>query len=136
MVIPITFSSDHPIAPQKTTLPSVVKQISLFNQTGGISTTALFTPKEAGVYRVSVYQMDTLNATSGTLSTVIDWTDSRTSLSQKPASDINLATIHSFNNGQSYIHSDANQTISYQSTISGISGTPKYSLLITVEKLS
>jgi hypothetical protein len=115
--------------------PIIVNQTSLVNQTSNIGLVTLYTPNATGTYRVSVYQVDTQSSLAGTLSTTISWIDDSGTQTQKPAGDISLTLLTSFSNGISYIEAKTGTNITYQTTLSGVTGTPKYSLYITVERL-
>lgn len=115
----------------------IVKQVSLTGKNATIPLTTLFTPSSNGTYRVSAYQVDSQSSVSGTLSTTISWMDeTSTSQNATPAPNLSLTIIGGFSQGSIYIDSKSGQNISYQATLSGVSGNPKYSLYITVEKLS
>lgn len=119
------------------TLPIVVSQVALTMQQNSINATNLYTPIINDVYRVSVYQVDSQSAIAGTLSTTITWTDQTgTTQGINPASNLSLISLHGFSQGTAYIDVLGTTNITYQTSLSGVTGTPQYSLYITVEKLS
>ena len=110
--------------------------ISQKNHTGSITTTNMLTVPTSGLYRISVYQNIVNTDTSGTLSTQIAWTDEN-SLTHglNPASDISFVTASNFSQGSIFIDVKSGTNITYQSTVSGVTGTPKYSVFISLEKI-
>ena len=114
-----------------------IGKVSLINQTSSQGPITIYTTPNNGQYLVSAYQVVSQASTAGTLSTSIQWNDETgTSQSQTPASNLSLVTLGSFTNGESFIDAKSGTPIKYQSTLSGITGTPKYDLFITVTKLS
>src|SRR5256885_9019229 len=71
-------SGSKPADASATGLPSpvIVARVAQTGQTTGIPTTALFTPKISGVYRISTYLAMTLRGTTGNWWNLqIGWTD-------------------------------------------------------------
>lgn len=113
---------------------SIVASVALTAQTGAINATTIYTPAAAGTYRVSVYHLVT-TAGGGTLTTTIGFSDDEGAKTVVPASDIDLSVDTQANTGTSFIRSTAT-AITYTVTIAGISGSPKFSLWIVVERLT
>jgi len=113
---------------------SVVASVALTGQGAAINATTIYTPSAAGTYRVNVYHLVT-TAGGGTLTTTIGFTDDEGAKTVVPASDIDLSVDTSANTGTSFIRSTAT-AITYTVTIAGISGSPKFSLFIVLERLT
>lgn len=117
--------------------PLIVSTVSLLNQTSNIGSTTLYTAVNSGTYRVSVYQIDVQSAIAGTLGTTISWTDeSNAAQTLKPAADVNVALLHGFSQGSIFIDVKAGSAIKYTTSLSGVTGSPLYNLMISTEKLS
>jgi hypothetical protein len=114
-------------------LPTVVQRVILTDQTGNITTTSLYVPPAAGLYRVSVYMICT-TAGGGTLGCTIGWSDNAGAKTIKPTSDVDLSSTANGATGDVFTQNTA-VAITYATAIAGISGSPKYLLAITVERL-
>ncbi len=109
--------------------------VSLTGQTGNISTTTIYTPPAAGLYRVSVYQICKVAGSAGTLNSVIGWTDAVGAKTLSPAADVTLTSTANGSTGNAFISATA-AAITYATTITGGAGSPQYDIHIVVEKLS
>lgn len=107
----------------------------LTGQTASIGTTTLFTAPSAGPFRVSVYHLCTTAGTAGTLATTIGWNDGSVAHTIAPAANVALTAVGNFAQGTAYLRVAAGQAITYSTTLTGVSGTPQYSLFIRVEAL-
>ncbi len=116
-------------------IPALYGQANLTGQTASIGTTTLYTVPTAGVYRVSVYHLCTTAGTAGTLTTTTGWNDGSASHTISPAANISLASVGNFAQGTAYLRVAAGQNITYSTTVSGVGGSPQYSLFIRVEAL-
>lgn len=116
-------------------VPAEYAQANLTGQTAGIGSTTLFTAPSAGVFRVSVYHLCTTAGTSGTLATTIGWNDGSAAHTISPAANVALAAVGNFAQGTAYLRVAAGQAITYSTTLTGVGGTPQYSLFIRVEAL-
>lgn len=114
-------------------LPTVVQRIILTDQTADITTTTLYVPPAAGLYRISVYQICT-TAGGGTLSCTIGWSDNAGAKTIKPTVDVDLSSTANGGIGDIFTQNTA-VAITYATAIAGKSGSPKYLLAITVERL-
>lgn len=135
--IGLSADTTHHIITISAAIPSlgVVNNTSYINQTSNIATTIYHVTSD-GVFRISIYQINTQSALAGTLSTALSWTDNTGSQTQTPAANISVTLLNTFSNGQSYIHAKAGSYISISTSLSGVTGSPKYSLFVTIEKLS
>lgn len=114
-------------------LPTVVQRIILTEQTADITTTSLYVPPAAGLYRVSVYMICT-TAGGGTLSCTIGWSDNVGAKTLKPTADVDLASTANGATGEVFTQNTA-VAITYATAIAGKTGSPKYLLAITIERL-
>lgn len=121
-------------------LVTVVGFTNRINQGSSIGTTTLYTTSSAypvntpGALRVSVYQQCITTGAAGTLSTTISWTDQVGATSATPASTLAL-TGTGRDSGSVFIGVSGSTTISFSTTLSGVIGSPKYNILIIVERL-
>lgn len=113
---------------------TVVATVQLTAQTGDIGATTIYTPAAAGLFRVNVYQICKVAGT-GTLSTVIGWTDSVGAKTISPASNVDLSSTANGATGTSFISATA-AAITYTTAIAGKAGSPEYNLYIVLEVLS
>ena len=111
-------------------------KVSIKNQTGSIGSTNLLTAPSSGLYRVSIYQNVVTSDVSGSLSSTIAWTD-EDSLTRglSPAANISFVSASNFSQGSIVIDAQSGTNITYQTTVSGTAGSPKYSIFISVEKI-
>lgn len=114
---------------------TIVATVSLTAQDAAIGATTIYTPAAAGTFRVNVYQICHTAGAAGTLATTIGWTDPVTAKTIKPAADIVLDSTANGATGIAFIVTTAS-AITYTTTITGGSGSPKYNLYIVVEALS
>lgn len=130
--------SNHTIEIGISKTSQIVSNISLLNQsTVNGTTNLLYTAPTNGVYRVSVYEEPQIAGSSGTISTLITWTDqSAQTRGLTPAPDSSLNGNNHFSQGSIYIDVQGTTNITYQVTIHNPSVGETYNLFITVEKLS
>jgi len=114
---------------------TIVKSVALTAQDGDITTTTLYTPAAAGVYRISTYALTTTAGAGGTLDVTIGWTDSEQAQSSVVVNDLDLTVDKSASQNTLFVRATA-AAITYATAITGKSGTPAYSLFIIVERLS
>jgi len=108
--------------------------VDLTAQTANLGPTNIVAAVPAGVYRVSVYHFCSTAGAAGTLATTIGWSDG-TARTKKPAADIQLTSTANFDQGTLVLRAAAVTNITYQTVITGGSGTPKYDLYIRVEAI-
>jgi hypothetical protein len=112
---------------------TIVATAQLTGQTADISTATLYTPAEAGLYRINVYMICT-TAGGGTLSCTIGWTDIIGAKTLKPTADVDLASTANGAVGTSFISSGAS-AITYATAIANKTGSPQYALYLVLERL-
>lgn len=119
--------------------PNRVSNIAIFNQsaTNGTLTGTLYTAPTSGVYRVSVYQEPNIAGSSGTISTLIIWTDQAAQTrGQVAAPDSQLNGLNYYEEGSIFIDVQGTTNITYQSTITGVKSGTTINLFITLERIS
>lgn len=112
---------------------TVISTVQITAQTAAITTTTLFTPAAAGLFRVSVY-MDTTTTGTGTLTCTIGFSDDASTRTTQPAGSVDLSGLNA-STGITFIASGA-VAITYATAIAGLAGSPKYSLRIILEQLA
>lgn len=108
-----------------------VATVVLTGQTGSISSTDLVTG-QAGLYQASVYLLNTTPGSAGTLNATISAFDGVNTRNYSPAADISLS-LGGNSSGSAILYSSG--TVSYATTVTGASGSPQYSIRISLEKL-
>lgn len=116
-------------------LASIVGLVALTGQLSSIGSTSIFAPVNHGLYRVSIYQVCTVAGAVGTLSTSITFTDDIAAQSFQPALTLSLVGLNGFSQGVALIRALNTQPIKYSTTLTGIVGSPQYSLYIVAERL-
>jgi hypothetical protein len=117
--------------------PCRVAATSLSGQTGSIGNTTLYTPSVAGQYRVVLSLWTMAAGTSGTVSFSLSANTGSGAESFGSAS-LDLTKVNSGGqvSGQWNMHVDANQAISYNTTLTCSScGSPQYGIDVVVERL-
>lgn len=116
---------------------SIVGNIDLSAQAATISDTTIFTPLAAGMYRASVYVEVTTAGTAGTLAVQIKYSDDNgaQAVDPLPVATLSLAAT-GFSQGIIVIRSGSATAIKYNTTATGILGSPRYALKIVLERLS
>lgn len=112
---------------------TIVASVQLTGQTADISTTTIYTPAAAGLFRVNVYMICT-TAGTGTLSCTVGWSDVVGAKTISPAGTVDLASTANGSTGISFISTTA-AAITYATAIAGKAGSPQYAIYITVEAL-
>lgn len=113
---------------------TIVTVISATAQGAAINTTTLFTPSSNGLFRVSVY-MATTTTGVGTLSCTIGFSDDHGGRTTSPAGTVDLSGFNA-STGMTFIEAVTSVAITYATSISGLSGSPKYSLYIVLEQMA
>ena len=108
--------------------------VSLTGQTGNITTTTIYTPAAAGLFRVNVYMICT-TAGGGILSLTLGWTDIVGAKTLKPTSDVDLVSTANGATGNAFISTTAT-AITYATAIASKTGSPQYALYIVLEDLT
>ena len=114
-------------------LTAVIMTIPLTGQTGDISTTTIYTPVAAGLFKINVYMICTV-AGGGTLTCTIGWTDIVGAKTLEPASGVDLSSTANGAVGTSFISSGAS-AITYATAIAVKTGSPQYALYLVLEQL-
>ena len=121
-------------------VPQIVKELNLGNQTSGLSET-LFTPTNAGNYRVSVYiDVAPSSASAGFVTPTVSWNDGAS-----PASTTTETLQNAANNGDGvqsspgrgtipFLHAAAGSNISL-SVSDSLSTAVPYNIYVVVEQL-
>lgn len=121
--------------------PQVVAVLNLTGQTAAIGQTTLYTVPAggAGMYRASVSLILTTAGTGGVIFENTGWNNGTVA---NTVSTGNLSTtttlgteINSYTTGATCFYSAAGTTITYQTTFSGVTGSPAYSIRIRLEYL-
>ena len=112
---------------------TIVATIALTGQTGDISATTIYTPSTAWYFRVGVYMICT-TAGTGTLSSIIRWTDNAGSKSLSPAANVDLSSTSNGSTGNDFIRANGS-AITYETAIAGKAGSPVYEIYIVLEQL-
>jgi len=108
--------------------------VQLTGQTGDISTTTIYLPSAAGLYRINVYMICT-TAGGGSLSCTIGWSDIVGAKTLSPASAVDLSSTANGSVGTAFISSVTSVAITYATAIAGKTGSPQYALYLVLEKL-
>jgi hypothetical protein len=114
-------------------LPQVVAQLNLFNQTGAITTTQLYQPFFSAVFRVNYYLVITNPGTAGTFTPQVSYED--LSGIRTVSGNAAAATAAGFSQG-SFVFQSNLDPFDYSVAASGVTGSPVYSLYMTVERLT
>lgn len=107
----------------------------LINQHANVGPQVLFTAPIRDLYLVSIYQSNQLALASGALTTTIFWTDITGTKSAIPAPFIRFNNVNNFSTGSAFIEIEAGSTISFEAVVAGASGTPTYTLAISVVRV-
>lgn len=124
------------IATQGNGLAAIYKAVDLTAQTVSIGSTVLYAvpASGAGQYRVSVSLICSTAGTGGTVTaTIANNNGIGTPAQTTPA--LNLAALGNEVNTQFTLYSESSQPVSYQTTVAGETGSPKYDLHIRLEYL-
>ena len=114
--------------------PKILQNVQLTAQNADIADTAFTNANIAGRYRVSVYMdVSTLDATAGTVTAHIKYTDDGTSRSQSPIGMPLTST--NFVQATYYIHL-ASGSITYGATHTGAYNSAFYAFYATCERLA
>lgn len=109
---------------------------SAVNQTANIGSTNLYASALAGTYRVSVYLVDsTADVTAGTVTATIAYTDSVQAQTVSTVA-VALTVIGTFTQSTFFIQVANATNIAYSTSHTGIFGTAKYNVYITLERLN
>lgn len=100
-------------------------------QTTTLGPTVIFTADRTGLYRVSGSAVTSTAGVTGTLALSVVWgTYTKTFFT-----GLSLSVLGSSTGYSQLLHLTAADTVSYTSTITGGTGSPKYDLFVTVERL-
>jgi hypothetical protein len=117
--------------------PCRVAATSLTGQTASIGNTILYTPSVAGQYRVVLSLWTMVAGSSGTVSFSLS-ANTGSGAESFGSSSLDLTKVNSGGqvSGQWNMHVDANQAISYNTTLTCSScGSPQYGIDVVVERL-
>lgn len=113
----------------------ILASVALTGQTTTIADTNLLASVPAGRYRVHAYGVTSTANVAGTLFCNIKWNDG---VQAQTDSSCNwtASSLGSKSGATIYFHASATTNITYGVTITGQSGTPTYSLYITLERIA
>ncbi|MCA0025464.1 MULTISPECIES: hypothetical protein [unclassified Mesorhizobium] len=109
--------------------------VALTGQTGAIASTLVQTPKYATRYRVSFFMACTTAGSAGTATLLIQFTDPAAVSRNVSAGVLTLSSTANSIQGSVLVETTGSY-INYQTTVAGITGSPQYSLYITVERMN
>jgi hypothetical protein len=110
--------------------------VNLTGQNATITTTTLFSvgSSGAGVYRVAFSLIDTSSGSAGTVTATIGWNNGTGAQSSTTAS-LSLSSAGGEVSGDFIFTSAASQNITYATTVTGVLGSPFYTLKLRIEYL-
>src|SRR6185436_5118883 len=120
-------------------LVPVYAAVRLTAQTTSIGTTNLRVGgavAPAGLYRVTVYVKTTTASGADTLTVTIGWNDGVAARTTTVTIQLSTTGAGGFGSGQVPIEADGANDITYATTRTGATGTPQYSLRVTLEQLT
>lgn len=123
-----------------TNTPVVVKDfnptpINLIAKTTSVVITTIFTPPVDSTYQVNVYCSCTTAGSAGTITPIIGWKDDTTTQSLS-LSAVDLTIQGNYFQQIIFIKCKAGQPITYATTVTGATGSPQYSLSVSVINIS
>jgi hypothetical protein len=109
--------------------------VALDNQNASIATTTLHTPNAGAKFRLSWLVQVTITDVTGTITLTLGWTD------KIGATTKNVLNAQAMNatgrwNGTEIIEGVAGANITYATTIAGATGTGRYAVFVSVERLN
>ncbi len=107
--------------------------VGLTGQTASLATTNITASCSAGLYSLSYYLKTTTAGTAGTVSVTLNWNDG-TAMTVTSAT-ASLSSTTGLSQGTQVIKCGAASTVSYSTTVTGVTGSPQYSLDIAIEQL-
>jgi len=122
--------------------PIIVTRLQLTHQTGAINDMPLFTPTADGLYRVSAYAEMTTLGTDGEICGYLNWVDGAGTQRADLIKNLNgtgpclFVYQPSSATADTVISGKAGHPVAFEMGVfPPLSGSPEYSLLITVEQL-
>lgn len=109
--------------------------VGLTAQTATIGTTNITTACPAGVFSLSYYLKTTTAGSAGTVSLTLSWNDGASVSITTGTASLTSTTSTGLLQGTQLIKCGASTTLSYATTVSGATGSPQYSLDISVEQV-
>ena len=114
-------------------VPAVLAKVALTAQSAVIAATNVITPPAAGLYRVSVYLVVTAAGTGGAIQANVGWKD------EALAQSDSVATLSTALGARAHadfvVHAETSAAITYSTVFNSVTGSPAYSLYVTVEKI-
>lgn len=116
-------------------LPALVGgKVSLTGQNSAITTTAILTPRRAGLYRVTYYMKVTAAGSAGTLT--FNAVSHDPEVAAVPGQPVDVTTLNAHDQGSLVVYADGSNPIYYAVTAGGLTaGSLEYRLDAVVERL-
>lgn len=129
-------SSYNGLSTQGNGTPVEVINLPLTGQTAAIASTTLYAVPSAGagLYRIGAYVVTSTAGTAGTIGVSFGWNDGVQAQSSA-ALNVNANTLGSVNSATILVRANNSTNITYTVTFTGVTGTPQYTLYLTVETL-
>ena len=105
--------------------------VSLTAQTATIASNTIFTPASDGTYQISVYCSTTTAGSAGTVTPALGWKDDSTTQALSLTA-VNLATLGNYVQQILMVKCKSGQPITYSATVAGVTGTPQFSIYVTI----
>lgn len=112
----------------------IVAAVDLTAQAGSITATSLYASTTSAMYEVSLYLLTTTTAVAGTVLCTIGWVDNVTS--RAVSTSTILLTGNNYLSQSIVVKAATGTNIIYTTTVSGVTGSPRYELAIVVKKLT
>lgn len=119
----------------ESTLVSQDMYLDLVAQTTSIPTATFLSPTADTLYSVSIYVNVTTGATAGTLDVTITWADDSGTQTSTVVSGLSLITSGAYSQATLVLKAKSGQPVQYSTTLTGVVGSPQYTLVIAGEKL-
>ena len=108
--------------------------VTLLGLTSAVNGT-IVTTNNNGLYLISVQHETQVVGTAGKLNTKISWKDDATFRTRVIATDVDLSTLDE-EDGLCIVRVIGNTPITYQTTLTGATGSPSYNLFLYVKELT
>jgi hypothetical protein len=113
----------------------VLFTVGLTAQTATIGTTNVTTSCPAGVFSVTYYLKTTTAGTGGTVSLSLNWNDGAAVSFTSGTASLTSTAATGLVQGTQIVKCGASTTLSYATTVAGATGSPQYSLDISIEQV-
>jgi hypothetical protein len=109
--------------------------VGLTAQAATIGATNITTACPAGVFSISYYLKTTTAGSAGTASFTLNWNDGAAVTFTTGTASLTSTTASGLVQGTQIVKCGASTTLSYATTVTGATGSPQYSLDISVEQV-